>query len=129
MPTNSAKCPEAMIAIRPAVISVVGTRDPYFPVSVVRATRDYLTERGYPAELKEIEGHDHDYYRRSKGINAEVWKFLSEHSLEHPPYYTEYPFAPFPTDNTGDTVALTPPDTLAPGGSPNSGAAPDDRRG
>jgi len=71
---------------------VVGTRDAFFPINMVRATRDYLTSRGYPVELKEIDGHDHNYYRRSQSINEAAWTFLCRHALEFPPYYTEHPF-------------------------------------
>ena len=40
----------------------VGTKDPYFPLEAVRATRDALKAHGFPVELTEIPGHDHVYY-------------------------------------------------------------------
>ena len=71
---------------------VVGTRDPLFPLERVRATRDALTERGFPIELTEIEGHDHDYYGRSKKVNEDCWEFLKVHQLEGEPVYKQYRF-------------------------------------
>ena len=64
----------------------VGTRDHLFPLSAVRATRDALKERGFPAELTEINGHDHWYYNRADQINQGAWTFLSRHSLAEVPH-------------------------------------------
>jgi poly(3-hydroxybutyrate) depolymerase len=72
------------------LLLVVGTRDPWFSVDDVRATRDRLAEADVPVELTEIPGHDHDYYGRSKTINADAWEFLSRHRLEGEPEYQEY---------------------------------------
>lgn len=74
------------------IFLIVGTRDPYFPLDVVRATRDTLAEKGLPVELVEIEKHDHDYYRRSKEINPQVWEFLSKHRLEGEPELNPYQY-------------------------------------
>lgn len=54
----------------------VGTRDPFFPLNPVRATRDLLTEHGFSVELVEIPRHDHDYDRRAKKVNATAWEFF-----------------------------------------------------
>ncbi len=54
----------------------IGTRDPFFPLNPVRATRDLLTEHGFAVELLEIPHHDHDYYRRAKKVNAAAWEFF-----------------------------------------------------
>ena len=70
----------------------VGTRDPLFPVSVVRATRDAYTKRGFTAELTEIPNHDHNYYRLSADINAKAWAFLKQHKLAGEPRYKEHHF-------------------------------------
>lgn len=70
----------------------VGTRDPLFPVSVVRATRDAFTKRGFTAELTEIPNHDHDYYKRSADINAKAWEFLKRQKLAGAPRYKEHHF-------------------------------------
>lgn len=69
---------------------VVGTHDPFFPVAVVRSTRDALKEHGIEAPLTEIQGHTHDYYGRSKEINKLAWEFLKDKALAGEPKFTEY---------------------------------------
>ena len=68
----------------------VGTNDRFFPVENVRQTRDALVHLGFPTNLTEINGHTHDYYSRSSGINKEVWTYLQKHRLEGEPKYQEY---------------------------------------
>lgn len=68
----------------------VGTNDSLFPVEAVRATRDALNSRGFPAELTEIRGHTHDYYGRASEINNAAWSFLKEHHLDQDPAYQRY---------------------------------------
>ena len=70
----------------------VGARDPLFPVSVVRATRDAYAKRGFTAELTEIPNHDHNYYKRSPEINAKAWEFLKQHRLAAAARYKEHHF-------------------------------------
>jgi len=70
----------------------VGARDPLFPLSVVRATRDAYTKRGFTAELTEIPNHDHNYYRLSADINAKAWAFLKQHKLAGAARYKEHHF-------------------------------------
>ncbi|HKR62273.1 MAG TPA: PHB depolymerase family esterase [Thermoanaerobaculia bacterium] len=68
----------------------VGTKDPYFPVADVRATRDALVAGGCPAELTEIPNHNHDYYSRSVMINEQAWAFLEKHALAADAKFTRY---------------------------------------
>jgi poly(3-hydroxybutyrate) depolymerase len=68
----------------------VGTDDPFFPLNKVRATRDLLKERGFPVELNEIPGQDHDYSAVYRDVNRDAWKFLREHSLSEDPRYRGY---------------------------------------
>ena len=68
----------------------VGTKDPLFPVEQVRSTRDALKAFGYAVELTEINGHTHDYYRRSSEINKAVWAFLQRYQLSTDPKYQVY---------------------------------------
>ncbi|MBV9927973.1 MAG: dienelactone hydrolase family protein [Acidobacteria bacterium] len=70
----------------------VGTRDQFFPVSSVRATRDAFTKRGFTAELTEIPNQDHDYYKISANINAKAWAFLKQHKLAAEARYKEHHF-------------------------------------
>lgn len=68
----------------------VGTNDAFFPVSVVRRTRDALNARGFAAELTEIKGHTHNYYDRAGEINNSAWAFLQKHKLDGDPKYQPY---------------------------------------
>lgn len=68
----------------------IGTRDNFFPLATVQATRDALKSRGFPVEYTEILGHTHDYYSRSKEINDAVWEFFRSNPLPADPKYTVY---------------------------------------
>lgn len=65
----------------------VGTNDNFFPLPVVRATRDSLNKAGFAAQLTEISGHTHWYYDRADEINKSAWEFLKKHSLSNDPKY------------------------------------------
>ena len=68
----------------------VGTSDSFFPLKVVRATRDVLNARGFNTQLTEIKNHTHDYYSSSASTNKEVWAFLKDKRLESDPKYQQY---------------------------------------
>jgi poly(3-hydroxybutyrate) depolymerase len=68
----------------------VGTNDNFFPLKVVRNTRDVLNARGFNAQLTEIKNHTHDYYSSSSSINKEVWAFLQQHKLAADPKFQPY---------------------------------------
>jgi len=68
----------------------IGTRDNFFPLATVQATRDALKSRGFPVEYTEILGHTHDYYSRSKEISDAVWEFFKKNPLPAEPKYTVY---------------------------------------
>ncbi len=70
----------------------VGTKDPLFPVAEVRKTRDAFAERGFPVEMFEVAGLDHNYYSRSAEINEQAWEFLKKHQLAGDPKYKEHQF-------------------------------------
>lgn len=70
----------------------VGTNDQFFPLSVVRATRDALNARGFNSELTEIKGHTHWYYDRAPEINRMAWEFLKKHELAGEPKYEQHRF-------------------------------------
>jgi poly(3-hydroxybutyrate) depolymerase len=70
----------------------VGTRDPFFPLSAVRQTRDAFRERNFTVELTEILDLDHNYYSRSSEINEKSWSFLSKFKLDSEPKYKQYNF-------------------------------------
>ncbi|HEV2705182.1 MAG TPA: alpha/beta fold hydrolase [Pyrinomonadaceae bacterium] len=70
----------------------VGTRDPFFPLTDVRTTRDAFAERGYTVELTEVVGLDHNYYSRSSDINAKSWEFLKKYQLAADAKYKEHNF-------------------------------------
>lgn len=71
----------------------VGTNDQFFPLPVVRATRDALNARGFKSELTEIKGHTHWYYDRAGEINRSAWDFLKGHELSAAPKYEQHQFS------------------------------------
>ena len=74
------------------ILIFVGTRDSFFPLSVVRPTRDELNKRGFSAELTEIPNHDHGYYDLAPKINSGAWEFLTKHELTEDPRYEQFDF-------------------------------------
>ena len=68
----------------------VGTRDAFFPLDVVRATRDALKARGFEVQLVEMRGHDHNYYAVSRDVNRAVWEFLRANELSSNPKWQQY---------------------------------------
>jgi poly(3-hydroxybutyrate) depolymerase len=68
----------------------IGTRDAFFPLDAVRATRDALKARGFPVEYTEMAGHTHDYYGSAKDVNRMAWEFLKAQRLPGDPKYTPY---------------------------------------
>ena len=70
----------------------VGDRDPLFPVSDVKGTRDALTAGGFPVELKVIPNHNHWYYDKAPKINLTSWEFLKTHELSKDPLFENYTF-------------------------------------
>lgn len=85
--------PLADLAKRKTPIQIqVGTVDAFFPLSAVRATRDFLNARGFSTELVEIPGHTHWYYDLAPKINQTAWEFLKTHELPGEPRYEEHLF-------------------------------------
>ena len=79
------------LAKRKIPISIqVGDSDEFFPVKIVRATRDALKENGFPVDLIEIANHDHWYYDKASQFNQTAWQFLKQHELNADPFYQKY---------------------------------------
>jgi dienelactone hydrolase len=79
------------LAKRKIPISIqVGDSDQYFPLKIVRATRDALKGKDFPVELIEIENHDHWYYDKAAKFNQTAWEFLKKYELEGEPRYQKY---------------------------------------
>lgn len=74
------------------VAMFVGTKDPLFPLAVVRKTRDAFNERKFTVELTEIPNLDHNYYSKSSEINKKAWEFLAKYKLENDQKYKQYNF-------------------------------------
>jgi predicted peptidase len=68
----------------------VGDSDQYFPLKVVRATRDALKTGGFPVDLTEIPNHDHWYYDQAAKFNQTAWEFLKKFELDAEPKYQKY---------------------------------------
>lgn len=67
---------------------IVGTRDPFFPIDVVQATRDALRKQGFPIEVVELEGQNHGY--SGSQVNPIAWKFLKACALAQAPQFMPY---------------------------------------
>jgi poly(3-hydroxybutyrate) depolymerase len=70
----------------------VGDRDRFFPLKLVRGTRDVLVSKGFSVELNEMPNHDHWYYDLAPKINRSAWEFLSKHQLAGDPQFKQYQF-------------------------------------
>jgi predicted esterase len=66
----------------------VGTVDPFFPLTDVRATRDAFRSQGFTIEVSEMPGHDHWYYDLAPDINQKAWDFLKKYELPSEPKYS-----------------------------------------
>jgi poly(3-hydroxybutyrate) depolymerase len=78
-------------AVRKIPLAIwVGTDDAFFPLPVVRATRDALTAQKVDIKLTELAGHTHDYYSRAPYINQQAWDFLKTHTLDADPVFIKY---------------------------------------
>jgi poly(3-hydroxybutyrate) depolymerase len=68
----------------------VGTKDPFFPVDAVRATKTALEAKALPVHLRTIPNHTHNYYSRAAEVNGEIWQFFSKHRLSSDPTFKHY---------------------------------------
>ena len=81
------------VAKRKIPVSIfVGTADPFFPLTLVRFSRDALERAAIPVTLTEIPNHDHDYYTWSAQINRDAWSFLRDKQLPSEPKYEAHRF-------------------------------------
>ena len=69
---------------------IIGTKDAFFPLADVQATRDALKSRSFPVEYVEMSGQTHNYVRSAKEINGKAWEFLLKNPLPADPKYTAY---------------------------------------
>ena len=69
---------------------IIGTKDAFFPLADVQATRDALKSRSFPVEYVEMSGQTHNYVRSAKEINGKAWEFLLKNPLPADPRYTVY---------------------------------------
>jgi hypothetical protein len=81
------------LAKRKTPISIqVGDSDQFFPLQIVRSTKDVLSTAGFSVELIELQNHDHWYYDMAPKINRTAWDFLKKHELPADPKYRKYNF-------------------------------------
>ena len=85
------------------ILIVIGTKDQLFSLDSVHQTRDAFAAQGFPMEVHEIAGHDHNYYRRSAEINDMVWKFLAPQHLDQDAQFKAYDIK-----KNGDAVSIAP---------------------
>lgn len=67
-----------------------GTNDQAVPIEAARSTETTLKSAGFPAALKVIPGHTHDYYNVARQVNDEVWEALKGVGLAADPKYKSY---------------------------------------
>lgn len=67
-----------------------GTNDQAVPIEAARSTEATLKSAGFPAVLKVIPGHTHDYYGVARQVNNEVWEALKSVRLAADPKYKSY---------------------------------------
>lgn len=68
----------------------VGNKDQFFHLEDVRSTRDKFKEHGFPVQLTEMPGHDHDYYSVAGNLNKTIWEFFSASQLNAEPSWEAY---------------------------------------
>jgi poly(3-hydroxybutyrate) depolymerase len=68
----------------------VGTEDPYFSLTLVKATQAELNKHGFQAQVVEMKRHDHNYYGVSKELNPKIWEFFRNNKLEAEPGWQVY---------------------------------------
>jgi poly(3-hydroxybutyrate) depolymerase len=56
----------------------IGDHDEFFTVAQAQATRDLLTENGFPVRLTIFPNLDHNYGAVASVVNADVWNFFSQ---------------------------------------------------
>jgi poly(3-hydroxybutyrate) depolymerase len=69
---------------------IIGTKDAFFPLADVQATREALKSRKFPVEYVEMSGQTHNYVRSAKEINGKAWAFLLKNPLPGDPKYSAY---------------------------------------
>lgn len=67
----------------------VGDRDPFFPVSAVKPTVDFLQTNGFPGQFSVLQNHDHNYYGLADTVNKSAWSFLESNALQDDPKWID----------------------------------------
>jgi hypothetical protein len=68
----------------------IGTNDAFFPLKVVRATREALQAQGFEPQMNRINGHTHWYDDRAAGDQQAGVGILRQHALAGEPKYERY---------------------------------------
>ena len=68
----------------------VGTDDPYFSLTLVKATQAEMNKHGFETQVVEMKGHDHNYYAVSKDLNPKIWEFFRNNKLDAEPNWQVY---------------------------------------
>ena len=71
----------------------VGDRDPFFPMSAVKPTVDFLQTNGFPGQFSVLLNHDHNYYGLADRVNKAAWSFFESKALEDDPEWVDITFA------------------------------------
>jgi poly(3-hydroxybutyrate) depolymerase len=71
----------------------VGDRDPFFPISAVKPTVDFLQNNGFPGQFSVLVSHDHNYYSLADRVNKAAWSFLESKALKDEPEWVDITFS------------------------------------
>jgi len=66
---------------RVPVALYIGDSDRVYPIAQTRKTRTMLEDHGYTLHYREVPGANHNYFAVAKEINAETWKFWTDHPV------------------------------------------------
>ncbi len=68
----------------------VGDQDQFFPLQMIKETKEALEKRGIKPEVTILKNHDHNYYNLAPKLNKFVWDFLKPQLLLDAPLYKLY---------------------------------------
>lgn len=68
----------------------VGDQDLFFPLQLIKETKEALERRAHKPEVTILKNHDHNYYDIAPKLNKSVWEFLKTKTLTDAPNYKLY---------------------------------------
>jgi poly(3-hydroxybutyrate) depolymerase len=72
------------------VLLMVGDKDQFFPMKVVKRTESAIRDAGHPVTLNVFKQHGHSYEDLAPIINKNTWEFLKVIELDVTPHFQSY---------------------------------------